>query len=156
MRDLAVSFPSQDQDPEVLRVRGAVYLRELGSLTDEAWLYAVQEAIRNERWFPTVAALLEYASRAPQAPFRADRALPEDTRTPEEIQAEKRETAKRGLELVKAAYEERIATLPPRPLVSLPREDRIAWSDERLDELRKQAQEIGGATAVAVEEIERT
>jgi hypothetical protein len=66
--------------------------------------------------------------------------LPGEIRTPEE----KREDAKRGLEIVKAAYEERVSTLPPRPIVSTPppggRE--VIASDERLDELRRQAREI--------------
>jgi hypothetical protein len=136
--DLAVSFPDRDQDPEVLEARGGVYRRELGSLSDEAWLYAVREAIRNERWFPTIAVLLDYAARAPIAAPSA--ALPDDTRTPEE----KREDAKRLLEVVRAAYEERVATLPPRPIVTTPppggRE--VIASDERLDELRRQAREI--------------
>jgi hypothetical protein len=108
----------------------------------------VRESIRTSRWFPTVAEILDHAGRAPQAAPRA--ALPDDTRTPDE----KRADARKGLEMVKAAYEERVATLPPRPIVSVPRDTTVVASDERLDELRRQAREIGGAAAVAVEEIE--
>ena len=32
-------------------------------MTDGQWRRAVREAIRNERWFPTVAALLDYGGR---------------------------------------------------------------------------------------------
>jgi hypothetical protein len=143
MAELVVSFPAPDQDPEVLRARGAVYRRELGSLSDEAWLYAVREAIRNETWFPTVAQLLDYAGRAPVAAPRA--ALPDDTRTPEE----KRADAARLLETVKAAFEERVATLPPRPLVSTPPPPLVISKDdypERLDELERQKEQILAVT----------
>lgn len=91
MAELLASFPSQDQDEAVLAKRGEVYRRELGSLTDEAWLYAVREAIRSERWFPTVAVLLEHARRAP-APTAT--MIPSDTRTVEE----KRADFRRGFE----------------------------------------------------------
>lgn len=148
MAELVVSFPAPDQDPEVLRARGAVYRRELGSLTDDAWLYAVREAIRNETWFPTVAQLLDYAGRAPVAAPKA--ALPDDTRTPEE----KRADAKRLIGVLRDAIGEEAPpeggdgfarAIPTKPVVA---------TDERMEMLRAQAREIGGATATAVEEIE--
>lgn len=139
MRDLAVSFPSQDQDQEVLEKRGEIYRRELGSLSDDAWLYAVRESIRNERWFPTVAQLLDYAGRAPvMAPAAA---LPDDTRTPDE----KRADAARMLDTIKAELAAREAELPPTPVVTPPPEPTVVVLDrypERLDELRRQAREI--------------
>jgi hypothetical protein len=148
MRDLAVAFPTQDQDPNVLRARGAVYLRELGNLTDEAWLYAVREAIRNERWFPTVNVLLDYAARAPQPPSRT--VLPDDTRTSEERRAD----AKRLLEQLRQAIGQDGAdseptngltrAIPPKPVVA---------TEERMTELRRQAAAIQQpATAEAVDE----
>jgi hypothetical protein len=52
----------------VLTHRGKVYREALDGLTDESWLYAVREAVRCEKWFPSVAGLLDYANDAPPAP----------------------------------------------------------------------------------------
>jgi hypothetical protein len=148
MAELVVSFPAADQDQEVLRARGAVYRRELGSLTDEAWLYAVRESIRNERWFPTVAQLLDYAGRAPvMAPSAA---LPDDTRTVEE----KRADASRLLAQIKGAVKEREKDLPPTPIVTAQRESVVVdleASSERLDELRRQREQILATDETVVE-----
>lgn len=65
MAELAAAFPAKDQDQAVMATRGQVYRRELGRLTDTSWRYAVSQAVQHERWFPTVAALLDYATDAP-------------------------------------------------------------------------------------------
>lgn len=152
MTELVVSFPDRDQDPEVLRARGAVYRRELGSLTDEAWLYAARESIRTSRWFPTVAELLDLAGRAPVMAPRA--ALPDDTRTPDE----KRAAARQGLELIRAEVA-KSGAVPRTVATAMPQEERrvmaVDW-DRRMELLRAQAREIGGAAAEAVAEIERS
>src|ERR1700741_2138078 len=110
MKELAASFPDRDLPEAVLETRGDVYRRELGGLTDEAWLFAVREAIRNERWFPTVAALLEYSDSA-GAPQPVAGLLEAPVRTEEERERA-REVAREALDKIKAI----VATIPaPRP-----------------------------------------
>jgi hypothetical protein len=144
---LVANLKAPDLTPQMATLRGDTYRRKLGHLSDEVWLYAVDAALEEPGgWFPGIGDLLDFASRAPiPAPAAA---LPDDTRTPDE----KREDAKRGLEIVKAAYEERVATLPPRPIVSTPRPTEIIASDERLDELRRQARAIAEQEPTTVEE----
>lgn len=118
--------------------RADLYRRHLDDLSDDAWIFAVREAITNERWFPTVAALRDYASS-----YTSARAfLPEPRRTPEQVEADRKE-ARRGLELVKAAME----SAQPVAQVTMPVAKAmppIEASDERLAELRQQAEEIAG------------
>jgi hypothetical protein len=136
---LEANLRDADKTPAMKALRGATLRAALDHLTDRQWGAIVQEALRSPTgWFPVLGELEDYAERLPQEPTTA--ALPDDTRTPEE----KREDAKRGLEIVKAAFEERVATLPPRPLVSTPPPGghEVIASDERLDELRRQAREI--------------
>lgn len=115
MKELFASFPDRDHDEAVMTVRGEVYRRELGHLLDGTWLYAVRESIRKERWFPTVAVLLEYAEAAPStAP-----ALPPHRMTDEE-RAEAREQTRRGLEMVRAAVERITGEPAPEAVKSMP------------------------------------
>lgn len=97
-------------------VRGQVYRRELDGLADEAWFFAVREAIRNERWFPTVAALLEYAEAAgaPLAPVAGR--IEEHRMTPEERAA----SARRGLELIREALKARGIDVDGAPVQDMP------------------------------------
>lgn len=71
LRELLAAFPDRETEPEIAATRGEVYRRELNALTDETWLYAVRECVRHERWFPTVAAILDYASDAPEPAKKA-------------------------------------------------------------------------------------
>jgi hypothetical protein len=105
MAELAASFPDRDEAPEVKAIRGQVYRRELARLTDETWLYAVRSAIQSEKWFPSVAALLDYANDAPEAPVKG--LLPADTRTVEEKRADFRE----GFERFRSLFKEHMADL---------------------------------------------
>lgn len=70
LEELMAAFPDRDLPEEVLEKRGEIYRRELAGLTDEQWRFAVSEAIKSERWFPTVHSLLEFAESAgaPQRP----------------------------------------------------------------------------------------
>lgn len=85
-----LTLPSRDETPERMAIRGVVFRRELGGLSDEVWLGAVRLAIQRERWFPTVAAMLAYAKEVFEAPpvMDAGRQIPSDTRTVEEKRAD--------------------------------------------------------------------
>jgi hypothetical protein len=85
---------------------GRVYRETLDDLNPEAWVYAAREAIRRSKYFPTVAELLDYAD---DYRFKGA-ALPASTaRTPEQRESD-RETARRGVELIRARLG---ATAPP-------------------------------------------
>lgn len=71
LKELLAAFPDREMAPEIAATRGEVYRRELNALTDETWLYAVGECVRHERWFPTVACILDYASDAPEPAKKA-------------------------------------------------------------------------------------
>jgi len=137
MKDL-LTLPDRDLPPAVLATRGDVYRRELGSLRDEAWLFAVGECVRNERWFPTVATLLKYAEGAAAAAGPVAGLLEAPRRTDEEREVARREAAEQ-LAKIKAI------PLPPteRPRVAY-RDPAtpVVITDERLDELRAQGRRM--------------
>lgn len=154
---LEANLRDTDKTPAMKALRGATFRAAMDHLSDEQWGVVVQQALRCESgWFPVLGELEAYAAALPPTgsvtfvPTEDGRVrrvitdapavpeLPGETRTPDE----KREDAKRGLEIVKAAYEERVSTLPPRPIVSTPRPTEVIASDERLDQLRRQAREI--------------
>lgn len=128
LQDLLAAFPDRDLDPAMLARRGEVYRRELGHLTDAQWLHAVSEALRSERWFPPVSALLEFAATAPRpmVPW-----LPESTLSPDERRALMRE----GMATIRAEMEARGMPLDVLPAMPAGRSER----EERLAELRDQA-----------------
>lgn len=134
---LLVAFPDRDQSAGVLQARGQVYREHLEDLSDEAWFWAVSEAVKGERWFPTVAALRDYAESYTPAGYKL---LP-PARTEEQREADRAE-ARRGVEMIREA----LKRLPPAPVGLRPAEKRepalVHASDERLDELRRQAEEI--------------
>lgn len=137
MRELAATFPDRDLPEAVLATRGDVYRRELGGLSDEAWLFAVRESIRNERWFPTVATLLEYAEGA-GSPQPVAGLLPPHRPTEEEREARRREAAAQ-LDKIKAI------PLPPTERPRAAYRDPAAplvITDEKLDRARAQARQI--------------
>lgn len=138
MSELAASFPDRDLPEQVLAVRGDVYRRELDHLDGDRWLFAVREAIRNERWFPTVAALLEYAESAGAPPVAG--LLPPPRRTEEEKERD-RQAARAAIEEIR-----RIVGNVPPPAKRFPAKvdaDRpIEDTNERRDLLKRQAQEI--------------
>lgn len=136
---LLANTKSPNLTPEMATLRGQTLRRLIAHLPDADWLFAVDEAIcAPGAWFPDVAQILDDASRAPRKEHRA--LLVQDTRTTEE----RREDARHGLKLVKGAYaaaveagtvKPQIVTKPAEPLI-------VQASDERLDFLRRQAEEI--------------
>ncbi len=94
MAALLSSLPDRDLSKDMAAVRAECYRRDLKHLTDSQWDYAVRETLRNCRWFPTIADLLEFAADAPQEAV-AVALLPEGTApTPEQF--------KEGWEMFKA------------------------------------------------------
>ena len=136
MSELAANFPDRDLPEAVLATRGDVYRRELGDLSDETWLFAVREALRNERWFPSVAILLEYADGA-GAPRIAD-LLPPHRPTEEEREAIRRGAAEM-LDKIKAIP---LAAAPaPRTEYRDPAAP-LVITDEKWDRAQAQARKI--------------
>jgi len=128
-------LPDAVSDPQIKADRAGLYREHLDELADAPWLHAVREAVRHERWFPTIAALLDYAGawRPPVSGLLPER------RTPEERE-EDRALARRGLELVKAA----VASVPrlPAPAPYIEPATVVVAGAERVDILRVQALEI--------------
>ena len=62
---LGVDLRDRDLTPEMLQLRGDSYRRRLGHLGDEQWLYAVNAALDQLDWYPTIHELLELAADAP-------------------------------------------------------------------------------------------
>ena len=89
-----------------------MYRQELDGLSDELWLAAVRIAVQRERWFPTVASLLQYASEAASMPKSAG-LLPESTLTPEERSA----ALRRGIAVFRAELN-RLGVEAPEVLVA--------------------------------------
>lgn len=70
-------LPSAEEDQAESAFRGSIYQREIQPrLNDNQWRHAVSEAIRNERWFPSVAALMAYGLACPAEPTSAAWSLP--------------------------------------------------------------------------------
>lgn len=92
-----LTLPDGGESPERRAIRGVTYRRELDGLSDELWLASVRMALQREKWFPSVATLLEFASEAATALPRWNQ-IPENTMTPEERQA----NIRRGLEVFKS------------------------------------------------------
>jgi len=134
--DLVLAFPNREQSSQEAQSRAVVYRRHLDDLTDPQWKHAVAVVIRSERWFPTVAALRDYAETwtPPVAGY-----LGSAPRTEEQDTLD-REAARKGLERIKAAVTERLRDLPPMPaLGELPAAPRVVVAhDDRLEELRRQ------------------
>jgi hypothetical protein len=169
---LEANLRDRDLTPHMKAIRGATLRAAMDHLTDEQWAVVVQRALRNEAgWFPVLGELEAYAAELPPmgtvtfvptedgrvrrviSPEPTVLLLPEspDTRSKEE----KRADAARLLETVKAAFEERVSTLPPRPLVSTPPPPLVISKDdypERLDELDRQKEQILAGTEVAATE----
>src|SRR4030095_12131178 len=87
---MLVAFPDREKSPNELALRSQVYRRVLDHLTDEAFLYAVSEALRYERWFPVPSMLIDYSDD-----YVSNKALPEP-RTPEQLE-ESRERARENV-----------------------------------------------------------
>jgi len=136
MAQLVACCTSADLTPEMAHLRGRCYREDLSDLTDDGWLRAVKLA-RQRKWFPSVEELRELAHEATAvAGF-----LPPARRTDEEAEAD-RVAARKGLELVRSAVQERAKDLPPVPGVTLPQVLVVEATDDRLELLRRQAAEI--------------
>lgn len=59
--DLLLGFPDRDLTPEQQKARGEVYRRHLDELHEDAWLFAVDQALDTLTWFPTIAELKDLA-----------------------------------------------------------------------------------------------
>lgn len=73
LKRLAAALPSQDQSQELLAERGQVYRDRLDHLSEAQWAHAVNRALDEERWFPPIAALLQYAAEIPAPRSLAER-----------------------------------------------------------------------------------
>jgi len=148
LKRLVLAFPDRDMSEGYAQERGNLYRPHLDDLADAAWLHAVAEAVRHERWFPTVAALRDYtAGWTPTQPL-----LP--GRTPEQIEAdlaERRESARAGAAMLRAGLEARGLLPAGETLKPMPSErpeqarDPVmanTGDETRLAELRRQADEI--------------
>lgn len=67
MAQLVACCSSADLTPEMATVRGRCYRQDLAYLSDERWLYAVAVA-RKQQWFPSIEALMQYATEMPPPP----------------------------------------------------------------------------------------
>jgi hypothetical protein len=115
----------------------AVYQEAVGEqLTDGQWVAAVRDVLAHERFFPSPAVLLDYASDAP-----ARAALPPVRRTAEQVEAD-RAAARQGLELVRAAVAKSVPKAAPKEAVRPMRDTTVKASKARLDELERQRREI--------------
>jgi hypothetical protein len=134
--ELTVAYPQRDEASEQTALRASLYRKHLDDLDPRAWLHAVTEAIRTEAWFPAVARLRECAGawREPVLP-----SLP----MTEEEREERREAARAGLRMIEAAvYGARKSEEPRVTLPDMPEPRVVTVSDERLDVLRRQAEQI--------------
>lgn len=124
MRDLAATLPSRDEDLKVKNARGQVYRRILDHLSDEAFLFAVELALKHERWFPAPATLISFADEyEPPRP-----ALP-PARSPEAIEAAheaSRANLRGGMELVRSYLVEKglLRADAPDPVRDMPKANR--------------------------------
>lgn len=137
MAQLVACCASADLTPEMAALRGKCYREDLSDLTDDAWAYAVRRA-RQQRWFPSVDELREFAAEARVVTGF----LPPARRSAEEMETD-RQVAAEGLKLIKAAVRDSVTEtnrLSATPVKALPYEVRVA--DDRLEVLRKQAKEI--------------
>lgn len=114
-------------DPVIAEERARAYRRHLNTLSDGQWLFAVGEAIRACKWFPTVHELLDFGES-----YRPAYRMLEPARTPDQREID-RETAKRGLERIREECEKAGLILPRSgPLT-------VELTDERREELKRVA-----------------
>lgn len=130
MHALCVAF-NREATPDLRDV----YATSLSRLTTEQFQSAVAAVIETERFFPAPAVLIEHAARVGRREYIA---LP-PARTEEQRQID-RAASRRMLDVVQAAYRERVRELPPAPVATVPRETLVEASDERIEELRRQAE----------------
>jgi hypothetical protein len=132
---LVLAFPDREQSREQAQARAALYRERLDELSDEQWTFAVEQSIRRERWFPTVAVLLDYAAQYQPV----GTSLPPPRRSPEQVEAD-RAVAREGLRVIREAVSKTPLPAPPRPFRVAPAV--VELTDERFDLLRAQAQEL--------------
>jgi hypothetical protein len=99
MKDLAACCNAAEMSPAMAARRGQVYRKDLCHLTDAQWIHAVKVA-RRRRFFPSIEELQEFALETP-APVRPSLALL-PAGDLEAAREEARETARKGLEWIKA------------------------------------------------------
>jgi hypothetical protein len=130
----ALSLGKAAPEPTVDQLE--VYWRVLESLTPEQWAYAVRETLTSpDRWIPSAGELLHCGR---ELRSQAVAFLPQDTRTPEQRQADAIETSRRLREIVGAAPPE----WPKAKGAPSAEPIKVNVTDERLAELRAQAERI--------------
>ena len=132
-------------------VRGDAYRDQLDHISPAVWAWCVDEAIAMLDWFPTVRELLDLAARAPRSPTPSRALLPPGDR--DAIDAERRESTRRGMEAIRAKVAEINGAAPPavhtmpaarrdRSPAAGPALSEREW-EERRRRLAEQSREIG-------------
>jgi len=149
MARLSVAFPYPAVDRQRANARARLYREHLGHLSDELWLRVVDEAVEHETeaTFPLVAVLLSYVQSARAAlsnPTRDGALLLPPGRRTEAEKAAARAEARRQLEQIKAQVSAALESTPLESVQSIsePAATVVYLSDERAQELAKQARDI--------------
>ena len=135
------------EDETQFAARKIAYFEALQDLDSDRFAIACQRLFGESGrvWFPTPGEIRAEAEAWTPVLTREQlaRQIVEARPTPEQLEAGKAEAAK-GLALAKAAVKQRLKGLPPEPATARPKERRavVEYSDERRDELRRQAAEI--------------
>jgi hypothetical protein len=121
MKQMAAIFPDRDEDETVKATRGQVYRKVLDYLRDEEFLFAVEMALKYERWFPTPASLISFADE-----YEPPTLVLPSGRSPEQLEAEReaaRGNIRSGTELVRAELVKRglLAADAPEPCAVMPK-----------------------------------
>ena len=137
--ELIVAYPQREEASEQGALRAALYRKHLDDLAPDAWLFGVEQVIRTETWFPTVAHLRACADawRPPVLP-----ALPMS----EEEREDARAAARAGLAMLQAAFDAG-AVGPVRAMPEVRPEVVVEASEDRIALLKRQAEEIQAAPA---------
>lgn len=119
-----VGMPGWPYDDQAISSeRARAYRRHLDGLSDGQWYHAVTESIRHLKWFPTVHELLDFGEA-----FNPGYKQLEPARSNEQREID-RETAKRGVELIRQECAKRGLDLPKSGPVL------VEVSDEKKREL---------------------
>jgi hypothetical protein len=124
MGQMAAVFQNREEDAAVKNTRGQVYRKVLDYLSDAEFLFAVEMALKYERWFPTPASLISFADEYEPPTL----ALPSG-RSPEQLEADReaaRGNIRSGAELVRAELVKRGLLAPDaaEPCASMPKGER--------------------------------
>lgn len=138
MGRLALAFPRRPSEDDA--ARAGIYREFLDEFEDEAWFFAVGAAIRNSRFFPSVAELRSWALewRPPPIALLSD---PEDDRSLEDRRADIR----KGLQLIRDTVAQVERSLGSLEIIrEMPKATpfEVEATNERLEALREQLSKI--------------